>query len=82
MMSAIGATPSGRWQFWQLRCRIGAISFVNVTSDGAAACCALSPNGIARPAAIAARANLRTNITLSFDITLGAGLQTGTAIMP
>src|SRR5207247_10109027 len=35
--SDIGATPSGRWQFWQLRCRIGAISLVNVTSAGAPA---------------------------------------------
>src|SRR5262249_53999424 len=28
VVSGIGATPSARWQFWQLRCRIGAISFV------------------------------------------------------
>jgi hypothetical protein len=30
--SDIGATPPGLWQFWQLRCRIGAMSFVKVTS--------------------------------------------------
>src|SRR5262245_4075010 len=30
--SDIGATESGRWQFWQLRCRMGAMSFANVTS--------------------------------------------------
>src|SRR5439155_860682 len=28
----IGAIELGRWQFWQLRCRIGRTSFVNVTS--------------------------------------------------
>ena len=28
----IGAIPSARWQFWQLRCRIDAISRVKVTS--------------------------------------------------
>src|SRR5690349_11481346 len=41
--SDIGATWPGRWQFWQLRCRIGAMSLVNVTSGTAAgaACCAL-----------------------------------------
>src|SRR3954453_10560934 len=33
----MGATPSGRWHSWQLRCRIGAMSFVNVASrDGRA----------------------------------------------
>src|SRR5438034_360885 len=36
--SDIGATPSGRWQFWQLRWRIGAICFEKVMSAGAAAC--------------------------------------------
>src|SRR5438067_6062581 len=30
--SDIGATDPGRWQPWQLRCRIGATSFVKVTS--------------------------------------------------
>jgi hypothetical protein len=35
-MSDIGATESGWWQFWQLRCKMGAMSFVNVTSPGAA----------------------------------------------
>src|SRR5262245_41014512 len=34
--SAIGATPSARWQFSQLRCRIGAMSFVYVTCAGPA----------------------------------------------
>src|SRR5262249_43124250 len=29
--SDIGATPSDRWQFWHLRCRIGAMSLANVT---------------------------------------------------
>src|SRR5258707_15006282 len=33
----IGATPSGRWQFWQLRARTGAMSFANVTLSGTAA---------------------------------------------
>src|SRR5262245_10853025 len=31
--SDIGASELGRWQFWQLRWRIGAMSFVNVTPD-------------------------------------------------
>src|SRR5262245_63275037 len=30
--SDIGATEFGRWHLWQLLCKIGAISFVNVTS--------------------------------------------------
>src|SRR5436190_20407424 len=30
VVSDIGASEFGRWQFWQLRCRIGAMSFVNV----------------------------------------------------
>src|SRR4051812_29793403 len=34
--SGIGAREFGRWQFWQLRCRIGAMSFVNVTVPAAA----------------------------------------------
>jgi hypothetical protein len=33
----MGATPLDRWHCWQLRCRIGAISFANVMSPGAAA---------------------------------------------
>jgi hypothetical protein len=33
--SDIGAIEPGRWQFWQARCRIGAMSFENVTSFGA-----------------------------------------------
>ena len=33
--SDIGATPSARWQFSQLRCRIGATSLVKVTLAGA-----------------------------------------------
>src|SRR5436190_21414600 len=43
--SGIGATPSGRWQFWQLRWRIGAMSLVNVTwaAEPADGCCAFSP---------------------------------------
>src|SRR5262249_22262496 len=36
--SDIGATPFGRWQFSQLRWRIGAMSFVNVTSSLGVAC--------------------------------------------
>jgi hypothetical protein len=32
VISDIGALESGRWQFWQERCRIGATSFVNVTA--------------------------------------------------
>src|ERR687887_2309967 len=66
-MSDIGATPSGRWQFWQLRCRIGAMSFVNVTSGGAPACCALNPIGIVIPAAATTTSPIfRTDIRLSF----------------
>src|SRR5215510_2613710 len=38
VMSDIGATPLGRWQFWQLRCRIGAISFANVTCCSETVC--------------------------------------------
>src|SRR5437588_12815613 len=34
--SDIGATPSGRWQFWQLLWRIGAMSLANVTFSGTA----------------------------------------------
>src|SRR5215470_18259832 len=37
----IGATPSERWQFWQLRCRIGAMCLVKVGSAGIPAACAL-----------------------------------------
>src|SRR5216684_6576707 len=38
--SDMGATESGRWQSWQLRWRMGAMSFVKVTSPvvGAGAC--------------------------------------------
>src|SRR5262245_20300181 len=36
-MSDIGATESGRWQLWQLRWRIGAMSFVNVTARAGSA---------------------------------------------
>src|SRR5690349_7993423 len=32
--SAIGAIDPGRWQFWQDRCRIGAMSLEKVTSLG------------------------------------------------
>src|SRR5215831_733071 len=34
VMRDIGATELGWWQFWQLRCRIGAMSFEKVTSPG------------------------------------------------
>ena len=33
-MSDIGAREFGRWHFWQLRCRRGAISRLNVGSSG------------------------------------------------
>ena len=36
----IGAIALGRWQFWQLRCRMGAMSFVKVT-------CASGESGVA-----------------------------------
>ena len=36
-MSDIGASELGRWQFWQLRWRIGAMSLVKVTAGCAAA---------------------------------------------
>src|SRR5262245_49381495 len=39
--SDIGATPSARWQFSQLRCRTGAISFVYVTCAEPAFDCAV-----------------------------------------
>jgi hypothetical protein len=52
--SDIGATPFGRWQFWQLRCRIGAMSFANVTSLAAGA------GRCARPAAGASSASAAT----------------------
>src|SRR5262245_59648693 len=45
VVSAIGATPSGRWQFWQLRCRIGAMCLLKVTSADEALCCACSASG-------------------------------------
>ena len=38
--SDIGAIAPGRWQLWQLRCRIGSTSFVKVTSPPAPAACA------------------------------------------
>ena len=53
--SDMGATPTGLWQFWQLRCRIGAMSLLNVTSSGLKATseveaksCAPSANGTIR----------------------------------
>jgi len=55
--SDIGATPSGRWQFSQLRCRIGAMSFVNVTSRVTAPCWAVTVNGTATPDTINITAN-------------------------
>src|ERR671913_1248171 len=54
--SDIGATWPGRWQFWQLRCRIGAMSFVKVTSclSPVALCaegdCAFTECGVTTPA--------------------------------
>jgi hypothetical protein len=36
-MSDIGAFESGRWHFWQERCRIGSTSFENVGAGAAAA---------------------------------------------
>src|SRR5688500_11746136 len=53
--SDIGATWPGRWQFWQLRCRIGAMSFVNVTSGVGAGCCAVTDRGVTKPATAAPR---------------------------
>ena len=49
VMSGIGATPPGRWHCWQLRCRMGAMSLVNVTSVPPAAgapCWALVTAGV------------------------------------
>ena len=37
-MSGIGPAPFGRWQFWQLRCRIGAMSLAKVTCPAPAVC--------------------------------------------
>ena len=45
VMSGIGPAPFGRWQFWQLRCRIGAMSFAKVTWAAAAGCCAAATAG-------------------------------------
>src|SRR6478672_4762419 len=42
----IGATPSARWQFSQLRCRTGAMSFVYVTCAGAGTDCAVNVDTI------------------------------------
>jgi hypothetical protein len=42
---------SGRWQFWHDRCKIGAISFVNVTWLWAGALAAI-PTMAARPTGI------------------------------
>ena len=47
-MSDIGASELGRWHFWQLRCRIGAMSRVNV---GDFADCASAAGAAARPRA-------------------------------
>src|SRR5580765_3181823 len=68
--SDIGATPSVRWQFWQLRCRIGTMSFVNVTEAGAvsagAAWTATARPKVATTAAPAAQHTrfFRSDITL------------------
>ena len=32
----MGARACGRWHFWQLRCRMGAMSLLNVGASGAA----------------------------------------------
>ena len=52
-MSDMGASACGRWHFWQLRCRIGAMSLLNVGSSGAAwaaaTCGAAATTSAARP---------------------------------
>src|SRR5262245_38410130 len=48
--SDIGASELGWWQFWQLRCRIGATSRVNVTF-GAVGACPCSCTGVRNTAA-------------------------------
>src|SRR5437867_6880605 len=64
----IGATPSGRWQFWQLRCRIGAMSLAKVTSGLGEGCgdCAVVAAG-SMTTAMAARTH---RVRLMSDITL------------
>src|SRR5262245_22529223 len=49
--SAIGATPSARWQFSQLRCSMGAMSLVYVTGAAAGADCAVTVGCASRAAA-------------------------------
>ena len=63
-MSDIGAPPSGRWQFWQLRCRIGATSFVNVTSWLAASCAAAGSGAASSNAPAAAKSPDHTRLEL------------------
>jgi hypothetical protein len=54
----IGATESGRWQLWHFRCRMGAMSFVNVTAPTAPADSdwALRAPDVTRPAKPTAKA--------------------------
>ena len=53
-MSDIGATEFGRWQLWQLRCRIGAMSLLKVTSP---ADCSAAAAGTASTAAASTSAD-------------------------
>ena len=60
-MSDIGASAFGRWHFWQLRCRIGAMSLVNVGCS-TAVCAATGADArasAASPTRLASRLNLR-----------------------
>ena len=52
VVSGICPPPPTLWQFSQLRCMIGAMSFVYVTCEPApAGCCAVTPDGASRPTA-------------------------------
>ena len=53
--SDIGAAVPGRWQTWQLRWRIGATSFANVTGGACAAAARADPRPAAATASAASR---------------------------
>src|SRR5205809_3883469 len=72
----IGATDSGRWHRWQERCRIGATSFVNVTSlaalAGAAPSAGVATANNQSAQIVTARANLTAvDIATSSDVNVG-----------
>ena len=76
----MGATESGRWQSWQLRWRMGAMSFVKVTSVvGAGACAvvltvAVTSEASSRPKSPKTPGRRCLDITTSSDPTVSPSL--------